>query len=287
MALTLIQAQSISDLEKLLYDFLPGSHFEIIAGSLGLSQYWQPGASKGPNISNLLKNTYDFQNGKFCSLIVKIVEDSIAYGNRKGNPLQRDAVEYLNQLILKLNFKIPDLWNTEFLATLCSEKKEDLVKKQDDKTHYDSFMKLLAMDPENRGFAFEKFLYNYFKDHNMNPRGSFRITGEQIDGSFEFKDEVYLLEAKWQNQQTSENDLLVFSGKIGSKAEWTRGLFLSYAGFTEQGLIAFSKGKRTNMIGMTGEELSRVLIGKMKLEDIFTKKIRNAAETGDFLSLIF
>jgi hypothetical protein len=191
MALTLIQAQAISDLENHLYNFLPGSHFENIAGSLGLSQYWQSGASKGPNISNLLKNTYDFQNGKFCSLIVKIVEDSIAYGNRKGNPLQRGAVEYLNQLILKLNFKIPDLWNTEFLATLYSEKTEDPVKEQDDKNHYDNFMKLLNMDPQTRGFAFEKFLYECFKDHNMNPRGSFRITGEQIDGSFEFKDEIY------------------------------------------------------------------------------------------------
>jgi len=246
MALSLIQTQTISELENLLYEFLPGSHFENIAGSIGLSQYWQSGASKGPNISNLLKYTYEYRNDKFCLLIVRIVEDAIAYGNRKGNPLQKGAVEYLNQLLLKLRFKIPDLWNSDFLATLHVEKKEELVKVQDDKIHYDNFMKLLTLDPHNRGFAFEKFLFEYFKDHNMNPRGSFRIIGEQIDGSFEFKDEIYLLEAKWHNQKTSEDDLLIFSGKIGSRAEWTRGLFVSFAGFTEEGLIAFSKGKRTN-----------------------------------------
>jgi hypothetical protein len=41
------------------------------------------------------------------------------------------------------------------------------------------------------------------------------------------------------------------------------------------------------MIGMTGEELSKILIVKMNLEEIFTRKIRNAAETGDFFSFTF
>jgi uncharacterized protein YjbI with pentapeptide repeats len=30
------------------------------------------------------------------------------------------------------------------------------------------------------------------------PRGSFRLIGEQIDGSFHLEGETYLLEAKWQ-----------------------------------------------------------------------------------------
>ena len=41
------------------------------------------------------------------------------------------------------------------------------------------------------------------------------------------------------------------------------------------------------MIGMTGEELSKILIGKMDLEDVFIRKIRTAAETGDFYCPIY
>lgn len=282
MGLSLLDGQSISDLEVVLYDFVPGSHFRSISASLGLSEYWQDGISKGPAISQLLSYTYEYRKDRFCPLIVKTVQDAIAYGNRKANPLRRASVEEVNRILLKLKFKIPELWDPEFLSTLFSEVKVEKPETLDLKGHLDSFMELLKMEPHVRGFAFEKFLFEFFKSSGLKPRGSFRIVGEQIDGSFDFKDEVYLLEAKWQNQQTSEDDLLVFRGKIESRAEWTRGLFVSYAGFSEEGLVAFSRGKRTNMIGMTGEDLSSILLGNKRLEEVLTKKIRIAAETGEF-----
>jgi hypothetical protein len=281
MAISLLQSQAISELEVLLYGFAPGSHFMGIATSLGLSQFWQSG-SKGPAISNLLRQTYEKRQDKFCPLITMIVEDAIAYGNRQGDPLRRASIEHLNEILLKLQYRIPELCDSAFLSTLFVERKVEEVPKRDMKVHLDRLMELLKLEPHPRGFAFEKFLYDLFGGNGLTPRGSFRLIGEQIDGSFEFKDQVYLLEAKWQNEKTGEDDLLVFSGKIGSRAEWARGLFISYAGFSEDGLIAFSKGKRTNIIGMTGDDLATILLGNKSLGDVLTKKIRIAAESGDF-----
>lgn len=40
-------------------------------------------------------------------------------------------------------------------------------------------------DAQKRGFAFEKLLGEIFEAYNLAPRASFRIVGEQIDGSFQ------------------------------------------------------------------------------------------------------
>lgn len=282
MALSLLNGNSISELEVVLYDFVPGSHFRSVSASLGLSEYWQEGISKGPAISQLLSLTYEHRKDKFCPLIVATIQDAIAYGNRKRTPLRRSSVEEVNRLLFELKFKIPELWDPKFLATLHVDAKPAPSEEIDIKVFFDQFMTLLRMEPHARGFAFEKFLFEFFKGSGLKPRAPFKVVGEQIDGSFDFKDEVYLLEAKWQNEKTNEAELLVFRGKIESRAEWTRGLFVSYAGFTEEGLAAYSRGKRTNMIGMTGEDLSSILLEEKKLEEVLVKKIRIAAETGDF-----
>jgi len=43
---------------------------------------------------------------------------------------------------------------------------------------------LSPLDPRPRGFAFEKFLTRLFNGFGFEAGGSFRLVGEQIDGSF-------------------------------------------------------------------------------------------------------
>lgn len=81
-----------------------------------------------------------------------------------------------------------------------------------------------------------------FNSFGLNARGSFRV-GEQIDGSFELNGQTYPVEAKWQNPQTAVKDHHSSHGKIGEKAAWTRGLFVSYIGLSEDGLKAFGRAK--------------------------------------------
>jgi hypothetical protein len=69
-----------------------------------------------------------------------------------------------------------------------------------------------------------------------------------------------------------------FHGKVDQKATWTRGLFVSVAGFTEDGLHAFGRGKK--IICMDGYDLSEMLRRKLPLDTILELKVRRAAEIG-------
>lgn len=134
------------------------------------------------------------------------------------------------------------------------------------------------LTPQARGYAFEVLLRDLFNVFGLEAREPFRLRGEQIDGSFLLQSETYLMEAKWQDAQTGVADLHTFHGKLEQKAAWTRGLFVSHSGFTEDGLAAFGRGKR--VICMDGLDLYETLSRELPLNHVLEKKVRRAAETG-------
>lgn len=137
---------------------------------------------------------------------------------------------------------------------------------------------LSNLAPQARGYAFEKFLKQLFDVYGLAAQEPFRLRGEQIDGSFQFANEIYLVEAKWQSQPTGVAELHTFHGKIEQKAAWTRGLFVSNSGFTDEGLSAFGRGKR--VICMDGYDLYETLNREIPLNHVLERKVRRAAETG-------
>ncbi|EKR36674.1 hypothetical protein LEP1GSC096_1987 [Leptospira interrogans serovar Hebdomadis str. R499] len=62
-----------------------------------------------------------------------------------------------------------------------------------------AFQYLVSKSPQERGFAFEKFLNDLFEYYELDAKHSFKIVGEQIDGAFTFDNMDYLIEAKWQD----------------------------------------------------------------------------------------
>ena len=135
-----------------------------------------------------------------------------------------------------------------------------------------------TMDPQPRGYAFEKFLKDVFDAYGMSARASFRLTGEQIDGSFVLGEQTYLLEARWRNAKVDAKTLRAFNAKVEDKAIWSRGLIISQSGFTEDGLHAFGRGK--SVVCMDGFDLHGVLSGRLDLAEVIALKVRRAAETG-------
>ena len=139
---------------------------------------------------------------------------------------------------------------------------------------------VMQLAPNPRGFAFERFLNETFGVFNLAPRKSFRLVGEQIDGSFHLASETYLVEAKWQDPQIGNRELQSFAGSVRTKAIWSRGLYISYSGFTEDGLIAFGRGDSTRIICLDGLELFQIIDNKLNLSEVLSLKTRRAAETG-------
>lgn len=142
----------------------------------------------------------------------------------------------------------------------------------------DELVRVETLPPHERGYAFEAFLRRCFDVAGLKAREPFRNTGEQIDGSFLLADETYLLEAKWHSSPTGVADLHVFHGKLDQKAAWARGLFVSHAGFTSEGLTAFGSGKR--LICMDGRDIYDALDREVPLKTVLERKVRRAAETG-------
>jgi hypothetical protein len=128
-----------------------------------------------------------------------------------------------------------------------------------DPKHYErlgvALKEITGLAPTPRGFAFERFLDDVFSAFNLAPRKSFRLVGEQIDGSFHLAHETYLVEAKWQGAQIGNRELQAFAGSVRTKSSWARGLYVSYSGFTEDGLTAFGRGDATRIICIDGYEL--------------------------------
>lgn len=142
-------------------------------------------------------------------------------------------------------------------------------------------------NPQARGYQFERYLNRLFKDCALEPRESFRIKGEQIDGSFVLRNDIYLLEAKWTNKPTEKSDLIVFNEKVSSKSGFTRGLFISFAGYSSDAVETFCNGREVRIVLMTVQELAVALTREMDISTVIWNKVRALAEEGNYNKLVF
>jgi hypothetical protein len=300
MTLSLSESQAVNEIAAFIYDFLPGTphpyadadiSFPGAAQSVGLGHLWRRG-SKQPAITTLLEQTLKPRRGMFCDLMIAIVRRGMTYRNSKGRPIMREEIRHLNGLVTRVGFKIPELWDPRFLDSLPVAHKgqkqgKPQVTQASLKELKDSLLQLNDLTPQARGYAFEKFLQELFQLCRLKPRKPFRLVGEQIDGSFQVGAHTYLLEAKWHSGQIGADALFVFQKKVERKASWSRGLFVSYGGFTSGGLQALSRGGSINIIGMDARDLYFVLEGEMELAEAIDRKARRAAETGEFFVSVY
>jgi hypothetical protein len=230
--MSLVETQILNNLAGHLYNFLPGSgnnnfSFPIAAAKVGVAEFWIAG-SKRPAILHLLEGTLRARRHRFCPLILAVVKHSMPWRAGRGDPLTIGEIDELNALMLRLEFKIPDLHEPAFRKALAGTPTSPPAPTQHDPATVDALARdLIAisdLEPRPRGFAFEKFLIEAFALFGLAPRGSFRLTGEQIDGSFQLDGATYLLEAKWQGPQIGNRELQAFAGSVHTKSAWTRGL---------------------------------------------------------------
>ena len=290
--MNLTEENCIEDLADLLYHFLPGSGntrtaFPLAAAATQTDDFWI-GGSKRPAIVHLLSATLNQRRHKFGPLILAIVRQSMTWRRRKQNPLARNEIEQLNALLLKLSLKIPELHDPAFLASFPNEEAQpkatstpaSSVPSEELSAQLASrLLGLFDHSPQRRGYEYERFLTDLFAAYQLTPRSPFRLTGEQIDGSFRLHGEIYLVEAKWQGGLTGQSDLLTFSGKVSGKATWSRGVFISNSGFSEEGLKAFGTGRQTNIVCVDGLDLHGIVHHRLSLIEVLEEKLRRAAET--------
>ena len=254
-------------------DFTDRTFAEFFHDDLGINiddpKYQTEGTSKAKRLRYFLKTSSAEQRIRTLTALWEYRET-----NRRRKRIEESvpeaAVEF-RKLIVRLSDKAqPTPATSPTHNPHFDLSKIDLLK--------DELMELSKLAPQPRGFAYERFLKNLFDANGLAARSSFRLVGEQIDGSFELTGETYLLEAKWHGAPIGAADLRSFNAKVEDKAAWSRGLFVSHSGFSDEGLEAFGRGKR--VICVDGLDLYEMLEKKLSLYEVLGRKVRRAAETG-------
>ncbi len=137
-----------------------------------------------------------------------------------------------------------------------------------------------STNPQKRGFDFERFLNELFMFFDLDPKTSFKIIGEQIDGAFTFDNTDYLLEAKWQQDPVNAGDLYKFADKLSGKLKNTLGLYVSMGVYSTECTDVDAPGIKS-MILMDGADLFAVLDNRITLPDLLYRKRRHASSTGE------
>lgn len=140
--------------------------------------------------------------------------------------------------------------------------------------------------PQKRGAELEVVMTEVFELFELDPKASFRITGEQIDGAFSLDGTDYLFEAKWEKDPIDRATLDIFSGKIGRKLDNTLGLLLSMSGFMQTAIDKYSD-RRSTFLLMDGYDLQAVLEQRIDFVEMLRRKRRHAAETGNIFLQIY
>ncbi|MGD0409782.1 MAG: hypothetical protein ABSB34_12440 [Candidatus Limnocylindrales bacterium] len=305
MPLSLAQTQAVSALARHLYDYLPGSSrwrgtytFAHAAREAGVESYWTPG-SKLPALTGLLEATLDHRSGAFCPLVEIIVREGIKYRTKMGQPMTREDLADLNNLVRGVGYRIPSLWDPTLAASLPERPRAEVVAREPspDSGRADreltekrngALADLLARfmdlhgwaDRQAAGRALETVLRDLFTEFALRPRGSFVVPGEQIDGSIVLDGDSYLVEAKWEAQPIGLAHLLVFREKVTGKSAFTRGIFVSINGYERGALTGITSGKQPNFLMIDGAHLFTVLRGDRDLVEMLRVLLRELADTG-------
>ena len=139
---------------------------------------------------------------------------------------------------------------------------------------------VVAEDTQARGYELERIMYDVFELFDLDPKASFKVIGEQIDGAFSLEGTDYLFEAKWQKARCGAADLDSFSAKVQRKLDNTLGVFLTVNGCSEDGLAAHQRG-RASILVMDGAHLMAVLEERIDFTSLLIRLRRHASQTGD------
>jgi len=136
-----------------------------------------------------------------------------------------------------------------------------------------------ATDRQQRGTDFERLLTDLFALFDMEPRLSYSLEREQIDGSLSFDTDDYIVEARWRDDAVDRGDADIFATKVRRKGKNAVGLFISVMGFTKPALDQYREA--TPFIVIDGADLYLVLDQRVRLDDLLKSKKRHANETGN------
>jgi hypothetical protein len=136
-------------------------------------------------------------------------------------------------------------------------------------------------DAQRRGYLLQDFLNDFFELEGLDPRRSFMLIGEQIDGSFAWGNRTHLVEAKWVSDPVAGSEFGAFIYKLTGKSPDTRGLYVSVNGYSSQAMVGLKQKGEVKFICIDGAHLIRCFAPGVGLPRLLEALWRHAGETGE------
>jgi hypothetical protein len=134
---------------------------------------------------------------------------------------------------------------------------------------------------QTRGYLLESFLNDFFEFEKLDPRKSFRLKSEQIDGSISWRNKTCFVEAKWVKEPVTGADFGAFNYKIEGKTVDTRGLYISVNGYSQAAIQGMNAKGALKFVCIDGAHIMRAVSTNDGLQSILNKVWRHADETGE------
>lgn len=137
-----------------------------------------------------------------------------------------------------------------------------------------------GLTPQQRGLEFEKLIFSILKLEGLEPRASYRPEGEQVDGSFYWQGQTFLIEAKWVKSRLPASSIYAFKGKLDGKFHTTSGVFLAANGYSDDVEDALKFGKSLNILLFDESDIEIIFNGEVSFLEVLKFKLREAGDTG-------
>lgn len=278
--LSFLEIKGVEQLANTLYPLCSVRDFLKGAQHAGVDDLW-PEGSKTRALPAFLRAVLEQRHALFCALMQEIVALS-AIG------LSRETMDRINAHILEVGFKIPELWDADFLNSLprkeIKEEPSPAPQPAVDVAAFKARYLAIAALPagQERGYRFEEFLQALFEAYELHPRSPFRLQGEQIDGSFDLDHQYYLVEARWRETAVNQGDLAKLDSRVAGHSSLGRGLFITAGFFSADGVAAHQRLRPSAVIGMDGQDIFLMLEHALSLPDVLRFKVRRLIEEGAF-----
>jgi hypothetical protein len=136
---------------------------------------------------------------------------------------------------------------------------------------------------KKRWFSFERLINGLLNYENLNPSFSYKPSGEQIDGMFDFKNRFFHVECKWESDPICASKIYSLQGKLKGKLIGSHGVFISMSDFSEDAPKALEKGKEIDILLFTSNDIALCFTNIYSFSELLETKLRYAALYGSVL----
>jgi hypothetical protein len=222
-------------------------------------------------------------------LIANLITATLKHNFINAGPSVRNAVSHLKERIAtdRQERRDRDLERNENFEREQAERMREkersylsMVKSQE--LFRERFLSLIQeQNAQQRGYLLEIFLNDFLEFEGLEPRASFKIVGEQIDGSFSWQNRTFLTEAKWVKDPVSGGEFGAFIYKLGGKTEDTQGLFVSINGYSPEAIVGLKGKGALRFVCIDGAHIVRALSVGQTFPSLLEQIWRHADETGE------